>query len=355
MRFRGIAAVAVVYVHCACLVAVDHVMLNLLGHAPVIFFFLLSGYVLTKSLETQAQLTPRIILQFYVKRFFRLYPAVFASLIIALILVQFLHSPQEMEGVIIPFGGIIDKAMTVRTASKFIDELTLTKMKLIPPLWTIKAEFLGSAMLPIVLILLRKLPWLAMPLVLLFTTFLARGDLIRFPRIDIFAPQYFILPFLLGCLVYLYNPKQHMMTPSASKWCLFYGALLIVFTVNKEMFNVNTVDAFESLILAGVLYVLVPCNIPRLKHALESPFLQFFGGISYGIYLIHIPILHFVWSCVAKYSPEIIYSKNTISTTIFLFALTLILSVPLSILIFKYIEKPFNSIGYKIASLIKIS
>ena len=170
---RGIAAVAVGYVHCACLVAVDHVMLNLLGHAPVIFFFLLSGYVLTKSLETQAQLTPRIILQFYVKRFFRLYPAVFASLIIALILVQFLHSPQKMEGVIIPFGGIIDKAMTVRTASKFIDELTLTKMKLIPPLWTIKAEFLGSAMLPIVLILLRKLPWLAMPLVLLFTTFLA--------------------------------------------------------------------------------------------------------------------------------------------------------------------------------------
>ena len=290
---RGIAAVAVVYVHCAGLVAVDHVMLNLLGHAPVIFFFLLSGYVLTKSLQIHAQLTPRIILQFYVKRFFRLYPAVFASLVIALILAQFFFSPQKMEGVSIPFGGLIDKAMTVRTAPKFIDELSLTKMKLIPPLWTIKAEFLGSAVLPIIIIALRKWPWLAMPLFLIFTTFLARGDLIGFPRNNIFAPQYFILPFLLGCLVFLFRPKTNILTPYASKWCLFYGVLLIIFTVNKEMSNVNTVDAFESLILAGILFVIVPCNITSLKYTLESPFLQFFGGISYGLYLIHVPILHF--------------------------------------------------------------
>jgi peptidoglycan/LPS O-acetylase OafA/YrhL len=339
---RGIAALSVLYIHCAGLVKVNYVGIHLFGHAPVIFFFILSGYVLTNSLHNK-KMSFNIILAFYVKRIMRLYPAVLFSLLFAFLLSRYYYSPDNLKNIDIPQGYLIDKAIRVNSWSRFMAELTFEKMRLIPPLWTIKAELLGSALIPFLLILVKRYKYVAMPLYVLFALFLYKGELFNMPRNDVFAPQYYILPFFLGMMVCMLKPDENMPSSQTTRWVSLSCILLIVFTVNKYMTSVNTVDTFLSIILSMLFYVLVPFN-DGFKKILLSPLFQFIGKYSFGIYLLHFPVLFFVWSIIAKSLPGFLYLNHFLVISV-LFFLTMLPTIILSTFLFKCVEMPSIQLG----------
>lgn len=351
---RGLAALSVAYMHCLCLVSVDYVQMNLLGRAPVIFFFLLSGFVLSRSLCKKEGLSFNGILGYYIRRIFRLYPAILGALILASVAARFYVSPESIHPPLkIPFSTMLDEPLAIRSFHGYLDATVLKDFRLDHPLWTIRTEFLCSALLPVILILVNYWRFLTMPLVLIFTILLARGDLLGFPRHDIFAPQYFFLPFYLGYLIYLDAPEASNLTQRSTEWLLFFGAVLLFVTVNKGMTDVNTVDAVESIILGGVLLVLIPCNWPRLKNLLLTPSMQFLGRISYSFYLFHVPVLCFVWSMIARMCPQVLYLHSHFIIISLLFILSLALTIPLAHAMELYIEQPWNKLGHSLATRIQ--
>lgn len=80
---RGLAALSVFIYHCLKLLALDIVPFDF-GEFGVLLFFFISGCVIPFSLERMSTL------QFWIRRFFRLYPAYWFSIICVIILVQLL-------------------------------------------------------------------------------------------------------------------------------------------------------------------------------------------------------------------------------------------------------------------------
>jgi peptidoglycan/LPS O-acetylase OafA/YrhL len=91
---RGISAVTVMISHCL----VDYGPAPLLtrissvfnGRAAVVIFFVLSGYVLTRSLQ-RSQFNRGAVLRFYARRIFRLYPAIWVASVLGLAYLFALH------------------------------------------------------------------------------------------------------------------------------------------------------------------------------------------------------------------------------------------------------------------------
>jgi peptidoglycan/LPS O-acetylase OafA/YrhL len=67
------------------------------------------------------------------------------------------------------------------------------------------------------------------------------------------------------------------------------------------VFRLTAVDLFCSGILGGTLLL----GTSRLRWIVRRPLLQWFGGISYGLYLIHMLAFDFVNHCIVRYSPDL--------------------------------------------------
>src|ERR1700733_11347309 len=91
---RGIAALVVAVGHALVYYQTPQwfraIGLTFNGRAAVVLFFVLSGFVLTKSLRSMpVQLKP--LSDYYIRRFFRLYPALWFASAMALLYLLFIH------------------------------------------------------------------------------------------------------------------------------------------------------------------------------------------------------------------------------------------------------------------------
>jgi len=92
---RGIAALGVAFQHswaCFEFGKTKDYIYSLFGLSPVVFFFLLSGFVLSKSLDAEKGRTFSGVIGCYIRRIFRLYPAALVSMLISA-LIAFLALP----------------------------------------------------------------------------------------------------------------------------------------------------------------------------------------------------------------------------------------------------------------------
>ncbi len=91
---RGIAAFAVMIGHCLIYYDIpplfSSIALFFNGRSAVVVFFVLSGYVLTRSWR-DTPFNRANILRFYMQRAFRIYPAVWAASAFGLLYLVFLH------------------------------------------------------------------------------------------------------------------------------------------------------------------------------------------------------------------------------------------------------------------------
>ncbi|MBS1813560.1 MAG: acyltransferase [Acidobacteria bacterium] len=121
------------------------------AHAAVMLFFVLSGYVLSRSLSGAPESVPTLI-RFYVSRLFRIYPALWAACVLGM--VYFIavkpHLPVRDAS---PWFLVNTAALTLRRMlSTFSGRPTL----LVPILWSIRVELLASLLLPGFVYLIRR-------------------------------------------------------------------------------------------------------------------------------------------------------------------------------------------------------
>ena len=314
----------------------------MLGRSPVLFFFLLSGLVLSRSLRKEGYLTSTAICAFYIRRFFRLYPAVFLSVALGSIAAFFYHAPTDWSPIDEGCRNVMSAAKSACSIKGFFSASVLVDININPPLWTIRAELVCSFLLPLVLISVKRFDRLAMPVALFLALALWRGGMMQLDRT--WFVWSFLFAFYLGHLISLIFPYLKNLSADFTKWMLLLLLLLWAFSM-RGGFN----DIVGTIALAGLLAVLAPCNWLGLKALLLIQPLQFLGRISFSLYLLHWPILCLTWMGTEHFRPEFLHIQPQFIPATIVFFISIFFTIPLAALSEKLVERPFNNIGHQLS------
>lgn len=342
LGLRGLAIISVLFFH-----------LNLDffkgGFVGVDIFFVISGFLITKILIEDKKKNKIInIKRFFFRRFSRLAPTYILTLIITVILGILLYSYNDYQNLIKSFlssaTGISNIFFWITTS--YWDY----KAKYDPFLhtWSLSVEFQFYFFIVLIFLFSSLIKFFRNPffigILFCFFSSLIIFYIYRFSINSIF----FLLPFRLfeflsGSIIYFIRLKKRI--DKFDIYFLFFGLLGIFFSVYN--FNQSTM-AYPSILIPVISSCLILFCSKQMKfnQLLDNNFLNFFGKISYTLYLIHWPII-----CFYRYYSNL-FNLNNLDQII----LTLLIII-FSSLIYFYYEKPLNlnlnkkyDIGIKIFS-----
>jgi peptidoglycan/LPS O-acetylase OafA/YrhL len=97
-----------------------------------------------------------------------------------------------------------------------------------------------------------------------------------------------------------------------------------------------------AILYSIILILTLQGSVNMFKKVLETPLLVYIGKVSYGLYLIHIPVLTIVFFLSSGQSP-----KLQGITDLFLIIISFVFCLLLLYLSYKYYETPIRNLGMK--------
>jgi peptidoglycan/LPS O-acetylase OafA/YrhL len=329
---RGIAAAAVMLGHAFNYYATPEWFHSLAllcnGRAAVVVFFVLSGYVLTRALRGRA-LDRTAVRRFYVQRLFRIYPAIWAASLLALAYLLLLHWRIPVanvgDGVRSQFRP--DRMGPLYIIASFAGMLAF----LLPQLWSIFVEIVGSAAMPAIAVLTRRGG--AWTLGLLGAALLASYAIGQ--HTYYYVGLYF-MDFVVGAA--LVAPGRligGMLARAPARLLVAAGMVALALTQYLPgSYYDPSAHLVETALAAGVIALLVHGR-QRVALLAARP-LVFLGDISYSVYLLHYVVL----CTLAKAFAAAGLALPPIPAAGLLAAATVLVTLPLAALSFRWIEQP---------------
>lgn len=270
---------------------ITHTPLNLFwaGSEAVFVFFVLSGFVLALPATVRAVHWR----SYYPQRLLRLYLPVWGSLVLAVgwtLLVPRRELPQlsDWYGSHVPVQGLVE---TARNGLLLLDTGYINS-----PLWSLRWELLFSLLLPLYLLVARRLRrWWVLELVGLVVVVGAAGAL------DVERALY--LPMFAVGVVLAFERERvsalaHRWTAGGPlpRWALAgLGVLLLTSDASLMAFGLGSQVALGgamALQVAGAgLIVVLALHWEPLRSALLTGWVQWVGVRSFSLYLVHEPIV----------------------------------------------------------------
>ena len=332
---RGLAALVVAFQH-SLLPFPDirrtGVVTLVTGETAVLFFFLLSGFVLSGSLQKITDpVIPRLS-AYWIRRGFRLYPTVLAAVLFTIGVSAFYCN--------VPLGGDVPgvspgilkqlrEASLLARSGPWLQELTLRTTMLNPPLWTIRVELLCSFLLPVLVLTFRKYPSVILPLAV------GLGFLCTRTSWDF----RYMFQFCLGYIVWRERAIAARI-PSGLAGCLMAGLLLLLLVCNGCRAGLVA----QTIVLTALFFLLVPCRPNRLRNALERPWPSFLGRVSFSFYALHWPVLLLILSLMLTHAPDLL-SRHQLSSSLILFLVSICVTAALARFCERWIEAWSNRLG----------
>ncbi|ARO67779.1 acyltransferase [Xylella fastidiosa subsp. pauca] len=314
------------------------------GHFAVLIFFVLSGYVLTMPYYTQGESSGVLSKRLW-GRYLRLnIPICFAISISYVVYVSglYLNVPAaDMSGSIEWLKNFFPSGISLSDAVKesVFQSIIFGNSALIPPLWTLKIEFIGS--LYVLLFYISKpkrYTFVSVLMVLLLIYAIHKQDSIYFYAIFLgsFLNQlkkssrlkvvFFFIGFYFGGFQFensIYNFLPRVMVGDLEVWD------------KKTFYNLIGACFITASVVQGFGEKILQWRIP-----------QFLGGISFSLYL-----LHFVVLC--SFSSYVYVSLPMGRTSVLLnFASYVLVCVLVSFIFEKYIDKPSINISHQFSKKI---
>lgn len=347
---RGIAALMVLVGHYINWKFGDKIGIKLLSipfnaNDAVSFFFVLSGFVLAyPSLVLHKTIDVK---KYYINRVFRLMPGFLIAFLLnyCYSLRHQLFDPGLFQAIIKNEGNFWQELFLLRGYNSHY-----------LPSWTLTIELAMSFLIPFLILIIKQdkkyIKWLLIAVFLgqyvlsmfaiHFIIGIAIAALFNFINSDAFKNSflYKFRNWILSICIVLFSLRQiNNISP--------FGSFLIA------LMDFTKLDYFFFSGLASAYFIIVILRNKKAQNILNHKILQFYGKISYGIYLAHWVIVRFVyeyWDTLINYT-----GFGEKMQFIFLFVFFLASSTLLACAIYYWVELPFMKWGKRITSKMQSS
>lgn len=299
---------------------------------------------------------PHSWFRFWLRRYFRIAPAYYLSLLIAVCFSSYyLGGYEELRNMNIErwvHSTVYDPSRIIYDLKNIILHITFLfglnskySFSTFLPDWSLSLEMQFYFVFPFIVLLMRKLgiikSILGLTLLSLAITWtiyhLLQISWFYEPSLLSFKVQYFLAGVIL---YYLLNYRILI----KYKLLLIILALFLLL-IESRFTSYSIVIIFVTMLLIGTLEV--EKKLPEvLKHILESKYKNFMSDSSYSVYLFHGFFISFSGLIISKI--EYLKQSSFFTHTIFIWIFTILTVYPLVYLIFKSVEKNGMWIGKKV-------
>lgn len=360
---RGLAACVVVFYHALLVfrvggydephrmpldladpdLAVLHGLLGLFNGAnAVILFFVLSGTVLTLSLERAEPLSGRVLTSYYVRRAFRILPLLAFVALVAAAAHSLIGDHGELAAGTSWMAAYYSHSPNIfEVAANVIG----WSNSLNSPTWTIRVEILASLFFPLLFV------WRCNPLVIGLTTIgLALFAFAKLPEIKL---NVYLIAFYLGALVPLVGDRLKGVVarvPAFVLLAVIAGAIGLAAGVDRLYKPWVHQEAVRVLLIAPCAAILVGLVYAGFGRSfLARRVFVFLGDISYSIYLIHFGIIFALAYLFAPLLPRTLSPWEALTANVLLGVLALLVTIPVAAFTYNALERPAQEIGRRLS------
>jgi len=355
---RGLAALTVVLAHTtygfmrAPIIKYTPLYLAITGHEAVVFFFILSGYVLIYRYRSNLTYNYG---SFLMQRFFRIYVPYIVSFFIALALLR-LSTPVLPNNDYI--SGMWHITVTFKDVIKHLIAIGNYNTSVVNPvIWSLVHEMRIAIIFPLLLFVVDLS--LSRTLLLMAFTTIVSVILIGFNVTYTLGfnnsyghTVYYFYMFTAGGLAAKFKEqlaRQYVSLSTLQRSFLLIIVLLIYNYDNllsnffaplhipgllKSTISDTVIDFFT--VLASLYFIVAAVSLKGTNNFLTGKPAQFLGKISYSLYLIHLPVTAFIYF--------LLYGKTPIYVTL---SVGFITSILLSVVFNKYVEQKSKLLFYK--------
>ncbi|WP_414618152.1 acyltransferase family protein [Dyadobacter sp. 32] len=293
-----------------------------LGHEAVVIFFVLSGYLIGRSVISQKK-NGRFDMKIYlINRISRIYTVLFPALLITWIF--------DYSGAKLDTNGLYNNGLSISALnfsvierlnlSHFLNSLLMLQNITLPPfgsnvpLWSLNYEFWYYILFPIILLTLTSILKKRITILIAFY-------IVLIIAISSFLPililKYFII-WLVGLVPIFFQMQRG--------WLKYItGTLFIMCLVNSSIGFLSTTSFENDLITALAFSTFLSCfNEDAKKGILDRPS-EIMASFSFTLYVIHLPFI-MLFLTIVQLFVNVGYKMYPTSISFSLFLLCLIFS-----------------------------
>lgn len=351
---RGLAAVTVVVSHACGVLVKGHTLdeftplyLFRAAHESVIFFFLLSGYVLTYQVQSQNFFNYS---DFMIQRFFRIY-ILYLIVIVSSIgcFYLFTNSSFTSSESKVVLGGSLKSDVVISHLGLIGNFNTDAYNNVI---WSLVHEMRISLIFPILLFVISFRWTKVISITFLLSMIAALGVAFELYSSEGYNNSYlhtvhYFSFFAIGGLIVKHKEqltgiylglkpqmRRYLLLISLLIFC--YSRMFFLIPHKYKFYKISLFNEFVSdwmTAIAASFFIISAVNIVNERHFLLNRVPLFLGRISYSLYLIHLPVIIIIFNTFPGANRNI------------LMVFCVVLSVVLASVMNTYVEKPSAKLG----------
>lgn len=365
--FRGLnglrffAAIAVVITHIELIkyqlgyssIWRDNMLVFELGSLGVIFFFVLSGFLITYLLMQEKAVKQTVaVKKFYIRRILRIWPMYYLVVLLGFLVLPNIHFIDN------PYlNKLLDANFTPNFVLYllFLPNLAFATFAAVPHIgqtWSIGVEEQFYLLWPLI-VKHSKNVLKALLMVIGILIVLKVIVLVLCKQMPDSSALKIIKPFLamtkmesmaIGGIgaYYLFNGNEKI------KWLMNNGLMISAVVVIIGLVYLTPPVIQDAIYLVySVLFLVIILNVssnPKSIFKLENRMFKMLGNISYGIYMYHLIVIAFVFAGLNYLGMEI---NDSFISQLMVYSLTIIITIFVSILSYSYFEKRFLNLKHK--------
>lgn len=311
---RGVAAVSIVAYH----VFPQFIETNVTGMAPVVLFFVLSGFVLARSLARNDR-----ILDFARHRVFRLFPAAITTVV----LLTFLHAT---TGFVVGYASDFSAVNIVLNALMIRHDIN-------GPMWSMTVECVATPLIYVAFIAARHRVALLWPVIVVLFGLSFIGQYVHLlGGYTNLAPLYC---FVVG--VWWHFTGRGIVEALGRSRNLVAAAACAAFCIAAVQKQTALTIIVET-VGAGFLMAVIAFDNPAARpfRILDNAVVRFFGRISYSFYLLH------MIGVGAAFRMPMVEGSPIVAGTL-MTIVSIACTTPIAWASWRLIEVPFIALGRK--------